>query len=319
MIPRIRPYHGPDDFDLMLRILSESWRRAGSRSNATVGDLEWWTADDAELPSEGLAWLWLADETPVGWAWLEPPNSVDWHLRPGLERAPFLDAMLDSLEATARSARSARAAEQDGAGFPANEPVGTTLAWAMDDDSDAIQVLARRGYLSTETTRVHWIRTLPAAGGAAVEPGALPPGYRHGHTHWPDDLAARVEVHRSAFVQSTMTVERYRRLSSLPHYAAERDRVIVASDGTLAAFANAWYDSVALVGELEPVGTHQDHRRLGLARAVCLEAIRRLAAAGAREVLIFTGGSNIAANRLYESLGCIRAMTSRQYARPIDG
>ena len=307
MTPTIRPYRGPADFDLMLRILSESWRRAGSRSNATVGDLEWWTADDGEYPSEGLAWLWLADGMPAGWAWLEPPDSVDWHLRPGIERTPFLDPMLDSLEAAAGEARAA------------GLNVTATLAWAMDDDTEAIGILARRGYVPTATTRVHWIRPLPAAGGAPVEPGALPDGYRHGHTRWPDDLAARVEVHRSAFAPSSMTIEKYRRLSSLPHYAAERDRVIVAPDGTFVAFANAWYDPEALVGELEPVGTHPDHRRLGLARAVCLEAIRHLASAGAREVLIFTGGSNIAANLLYASLGCVRAMTSQRYARPIDG
>jgi ribosomal protein S18 acetylase RimI-like enzyme len=310
-----RPYAGPIDFELMGRIVTESWQRAGERASCTVGDLEWWTVNDPDQELEGQAWIWLADGEPVGWEWQDPPFAADWHLRPGVDRGPFLDQMLDRLEA---GARAARAADPDAPPAAARQLADATQTWAMDTDADAVEVLLRRGYEPTEMAFSQWLRTLPAAGGPAVPVPALPPGYRHAPTRWPEDLAARVEVHRSAFAPSRMTVEKYQHLIAKPHYAPERDRVIVAPDGTFAAFANGWFDPDALVGELEPVGAHADHRRLGLARAVCFEAIRRLEAAGARQVVIDSSQSNAASEALYESLGCVRASTTRRYARPLD-
>ena len=289
----------------MQRVVSESWQRARSRSSCTVGDIEWWTVNDPDQPAEGQVRLWFLDGEAVGWDWPDPPLACDWHLRPGLERAPFLEPMLDRLEAGALDARNA------------DPTVAFTRAWAMDSDAEAVEVLTRRGYVPDGMALSHWLRTLPVDGGEPVPDPPLPAGYRHASVRWPADLEARVEVHRAAFAPSKMTLEKYRLLGGLPHYDARRDRVIVAPDGTFAAFANAWFDPDALVGELEPVGTHPDHRRLGLGRAVCLAAIRELEGLGAREVIIFTGQSNEAAEALYASLGSVRATTTRRYSRPL--
>ena len=79
----------------------------------------------------------------------------------------------------------------------------------------------------------------------------------------PDEIEARMTVHRAAFAPSKMTVEKYARLTTLPHYRFEDDLVVEAPDGSLAAFAMAWWDPIARVGEYEPVGTHPDHQRRG--------------------------------------------------------
>jgi ribosomal protein S18 acetylase RimI-like enzyme len=315
-----RPYAGPADFDAMLRVVSESWRIGGPHANGTVGDLEWWTVNDPDQPLEGQAELWLLDDRPVGWAWPDPPSAADWHLQPGVPRAPFLDPLLERAEAVARTAKAAGVVGPliSLAGRREDGPVAATTTWAMDSDAGAIEVLTRRGYAPDGLAMSHWIRALPAGGGAPVPDPPLPPGYRHAGVRWPDDVPARVEVHRSAFAPSRMTIEKYRILDGLPHYSPERDRVIVAPDGSFAAFANAWYDPEARIGELEPVGTHADHRRLGLARGVCFAAMQTLEAAGARHVLIFSGQHNAASEALYESLGCTRATTSRRYARPVS-
>src|SRR4029078_7724479 len=97
----------------------------------------------------------------------------------------------------------------------------------------------------------------------------------------PDELEARVEVHRAAFHPSRLTVPKYERLIGAPHYRFEDDLVVEAPDGSLAAFAIAWFDPVALIGEFEPVGTHPDHQRRGLARAVLTHGLRRFQAQGA--------------------------------------
>ena len=41
----------------------------------------------------------------------------------------------------------------------------------------------------------------------------------------------------------------------MPRYALERDLVVEAPDGSLAAFVMAWWSPDAGVGEFEPVGT----------------------------------------------------------------
>jgi ribosomal protein S18 acetylase RimI-like enzyme len=316
-----RPLEGPDDFALMGRIITESWRLAGPLVSCTVGDIEWWTINDPDQVV-GFIRIWELDGRPVGWEWLDPPYAGDWHLQPGLDRAPFLDPFLDRIEANAAAAPPAPAtpaAAPPVADAPAAEPVvPASRTWAMDADPGAIAVLERRGYALDGLALSHWVRTLPVAGGAGLPDPPLPPGYRHASVDWPEDLERRVEVHRAAFAPSRMTTLKYGAIQALPHYAPERDRVIVAPDGSLAAFANAWWDPEALVGELEPVGTHPDHRRLGLARAACFRAIASLEALGARHVVINTGRANLAAEALYEGLGCVRVTTSRRYARPLD-
>src|SRR3954463_15918637 len=102
-----RLYRGATDFDLMGRIVSESWRLGGPLVSATVADLEWWTVNDPDQALEGRAEIWLVDDRPVGWSWPDPPSAVDWHLQPGVARAPFLDPLLDRVEAEARVAKAA--------------------------------------------------------------------------------------------------------------------------------------------------------------------------------------------------------------------
>jgi GNAT superfamily N-acetyltransferase len=78
----------------------------------------------------------------------------------------------------------------------------------------------------------------------------------------------------------------YQGLQDAPDYRPELDLYVVAPDGEFASFCIAWWDARNRIASLEPVGTVPEHRRKGLARAVVLEAIRRVAALGAEEVFV---------------------------------
>ena len=108
----------------------------------------------------------------------------------------------------------------------------------------------------------------PARRDGPVAPIAPPDGYTVRGLRGPEEMAARVEVHRAAFAPSRLVVDKYERLTRLPHYRFEDDLVAEAPDGTLAAFALSWWDPLGRVGEFEPVGTHPDHQRRGLSRAI---------------------------------------------------
>ena len=57
------------------------------------------------------------------------------------------------------------------------------------------------------------------------------------------------------------------------------------------------------MAELEPVGTHPDHRGKGLAKAVCGESIRRVLKYNPTCIVILGAASTEGAAKLYSSLG----------------
>jgi ribosomal protein S18 acetylase RimI-like enzyme len=69
------------------------------------------------------------------------------------------------------------------------------------------------------------------------------------------------------------------------------------------------------VGELEPVGTDSAHRRIGLGRAVCLEALRRLRELGATLGLVYSVDGE-PSTALYRSVGFRSIDRHVQYRLP---
>ena len=295
-----RAWASDEDLVRMQALMSRSWDAERPVVAGTPGDLEWWISQEPAFDGSKRIRLWFDGNELVAWAWLQG-SSIEWHGAPGLTAGAIHEEMLDWLEGEAGSSPAP------------GEPVRTTSMWAMESERQLIALLERRGYEPTDDVLSHWVRPCHAA----IPELALPHGYRIRTVRWPDDLEARVEVHRAAFAPSRMTLERYQRLEEQRHYAPEGDFVVEAPDGTFAAFAISWYDPAGRVGELEPVGTHPDHRRLGLGRAVCLAAIARLCDLGAEEVLIFSSASNAASEALYASLGASAVTRSVKYGRPV--
>ena len=96
---------------------------------------------------------------------------------------------------------------------------------------------------------------------------------------------------------------RYLGFMRSPAYVLEHDMVAVARDGTIASFTIYWPDAELSLAQFEPVGTHPDFQRRGLAPAVIHESLARLARAGIRRARVLTGGANEAAKRTYLAIG----------------
>ena len=131
------------------------------------------------------------------------------------------------------------------------------------------------------------------------------------------DLPARVAVHRAAFHPSRVTEESYAKVMAEWPYRPELDCAVVPPDGSFAAFALGWLDEANGVGLLEPVGTHPDHRRLGLGRAVSLLALRQLRSAGAERAVVRSRGDAAypVPKLLYESIGFRELSRSLPYVK----
>ena len=95
--------------------------------------------------------------------------------------------------------------------------------------------------------------------------------------------------------------EWYRNVQRVPLYRRDLDIVAVAEDGELAAFCTVWFDDVTRTAVFEPVGTHPNHQKRGLGKAVMSEGLRRAQRLGA--TLATVSSYSTAAHALYESMG----------------
>jgi ribosomal protein S18 acetylase RimI-like enzyme len=130
----------------------------------------------------------------------------------------------------------------------------------------------------------------------------LPPGYVTRAVVGPEDAAALAAVHSGSF-GSDWTAEKYAWLMTTPGYDPARELVVVAPDGSFAAFTVTWFDHVNGTGYFEPVGTHADHRRLGLGRALLNAGMQRMAKAGLTTALVMHEADNEGSMRLYADAG----------------
>jgi mycothiol synthase len=131
----------------------------------------------------------------------------------------------------------------------------------------------------------------------------LPAGYTIRSLAGPEEAAAAAALHGAAFPGAGWTTELYRYAMESPGYDPGRELVAETADGELAAFAVTWYDEVNRTGLLEGVGTHPDHRRRGLGRAVVTYAAHHMAAAGMEYATVANSESNAASGALYRSAG----------------
>jgi ribosomal protein S18 acetylase RimI-like enzyme len=118
------------------------------------------------------------------------------------------------------------------------------------------------------------------------------------------DDADQLAVARNHSFGEDWTGDLYRSaVMEKPGYDPGREIVVESPEGRIAAFSVYWIDERNKFGHFEPVGTHRDFQRLGLARAAMLYAMRQMAALGMRSVTVNHNAENVAALKLYESIG----------------
>lgn len=87
-------------------------------------------------------------------------------------------------------------------------------------------------------------------------------------------------MNNAVWTGTPVTPDRYRAVCGLSTYRQDLDLVALAPDGRFVAFAIGWLDARNRVGQLEPVDTHPDFRRMGPSQSVVLQCLRRMRALG---------------------------------------
>jgi ribosomal protein S18 acetylase RimI-like enzyme len=253
-------------------------------------------------PAEVMT-IWEDGKGIAAWVHIGPRHkSYDAQVRPDLRGAGFERSVLEY--ADERTVELMRQYNVDGDRFHTDayqcdvirSRLLAELGWELEDRG---QWILNR----TELTEIH-------------EP-VLPKGYKIRAARGIEDAKALAEVHKASF-GSEWTTEMYRKVMQSPGYAPERELVVEAPDGSFAAFTVTWYDPLNRIGYFEPVGTHKDHRRIGLGRAILLYGMQKMAAVGMECATVANNSSNEAARELYKACGFKPWHKLDDYSKPVS-
>ncbi len=262
------------------------------------------------------------------------PIGFNWDMR-RLDGKRFYDADLEANRLLGRPIQLWEASDGQLVGFVLSEGDGDAhlqvhpdyrhlegemIDWAMAHlaaasgleiyvyEYDALRqrLLAERGFQATADWGM--IRHLRLGMRPLAEP-VIPAGYalRPTNPADPADCQRIADLLNAAFGRSFHNAAEYHNFCRLaPCFRRDLDLVAVAPDSSFAAYVGVPYDETNRRGIFEPVCTHPDHLRKGLASALMQEGLRRLKALGAIDATVDTG-DRTPANRFYDSFGFTEA------------
>ena len=200
-------------------------------------------------------------------------------------------------------------------------PVGTFLLESntSSDDLERIILLERLGFEQLDAGAFHLERSLADP----IAKPQLPEGFMIRPIGGEQEAEDWVRLHRAALGTQTMTTEYKLAMMRPPTYDPQMDLVTVAPDGRLAAYCVCFinFEENTLSGQrngyTDPVATHPDFQRRGLAKALLLTGLSLLKERGMRSVRLGTSSANFAMLRTAESVGFRITKKVFFYRKPI--
>lgn len=230
----VRPIDLQHDLPAVVDLLSRT-RASGGLSHP--GGIQWWLRlaggrDDFE------AFVWPAESRLSGFALIDGTFVV-------AERADDGPTALEQLAWLERHMRARGVAQ---------------LQLHVAEGDPLLEELERRGYTRSGTE-------LELLADTANEPvrAPLPAGFRMASL---EDVSDDVYIagHRAAWSDtkpSSYRRELHEAVKQSPQFRPDLVTIVLAPDGTVAACCIGWLDERTQTLEIEPLGTHRNHRRLG--------------------------------------------------------
>jgi mycothiol synthase len=188
---------------------------------------------------------------------------------------------------------------------PAHEGIFLLETSADSAKPDHITLLERLGFERTGGGAVHMERSLVDP----IKKPQLPAGYIIRPIQGESEATDWVRLHRAALGTENMTPEYKLAMMRTPHYDPEMDLVAAAPVGALAAYCVTFInvEENAITGQrngyTDPIATHPDFQRRGLAKALMLTGLSLLKERNMDSARLGTDSGNIAMIRTAESVG----------------
>ena len=286
-----RAYVGDDDFWRVRELLVETYPMTPPGFNWDIRRWDGWNYHCDDLNQRDKSKIIRLWETEGGR--LAGAAHADWRGDVVLELHPDYRQLEAEMLAWAEEELS----------IPAEDGQTRQLeTFVFDYDIARIRLLQARGYEQMPDGSVFQRQRF---GNRALPSAEMPPGYRMRTTLAGDlrDCERMAALLNAAFQRDFHTSREYANFVTLsPSFRHDLNLIAEAEDGRFAAHVGITFDVVNLWGIFEPVCTHPQDQRKGLARALITEGLYRLRALGATDAYVGTG-DGMAANWLYEVTG----------------
>jgi len=287
-MPKFRPYTA-DDLPNTLHFLGTCFRDDQFK-NYHPGDISHWMSngyrgDDLDT----YFWLYEAKGELIAFAEL---SQADWGIYTLIINPKLCDSSSElTLLLECQNIMHLRMAQNP----PEKRVLSTTVAAS---NHRRLEQLKNLGYHIEPSKAVVTLKSLKLP----IPTPVLPNGFHLRSVAGEHEADLLAEVHNRSF-SPKWTGAKYLKVMQTPGFDIARELVVVAPSGRFAAFLIYWLDPVSKVGLLEPVGCHEEFRRLGLATALMYEAMARMVAAGMSYAIVEYHDDNEASTKLYASVG----------------
>ncbi len=277
-----RVYKNKEDsqliFDLLTRVRPAKFRW----EYPTKTDLE---EHLASSKIQARTRLWFDEDRLIAWAYVDDFRNLLWEIERPYDQ-DFGDEIIDWGVLSVRLMNS-------------NTDDDTLDTSCREDDVERIEFLEKHGFQQTENITVHMERDLAQP----VSKPELSKGFVIRPIKGFEEAEAIASLHRLAFSTGYMTAENRLAIMKTSDYDPSLDLIAVAPNGTLAAYCTCSVNLKDRIGSTDPVATHPNYQRLGLARALLLTGLSLLKERGMHSASLGTDGNNIAMQKAAESVG----------------
>jgi len=294
MKPTMRPYQTEDDY-WRIREFLRAVSLLNDRHDYSWSLLRWdywrWHVNEniCQFKLQDVVHLWEIDGNIVAMLNADTRGEAFFQIHPSYRKEISTSDMLDVAEDQLANAK------EDGK--------KELIAWVNEKDDATKKLFCERGYARSKFNAEHMRSRFFST---PVPDTVIRGGYAVRALGDADELPARSWLSWKVFHpdepdEKYQGWEWYKNVQRVPLYRRDLDIVAVAPGGELAAFCTVWFDDVTRTAVFEPVGTHPNHQKRGLGKAVMTEGLRRGQRLGATLATVSSYGK--AAHALYESMG----------------
>jgi ribosomal protein S18 acetylase RimI-like enzyme len=279
-----RVYEDDKDFQVMINLLKKIRTEEFINDSPTKVDIEENLANEEVRANTRL---WFDGDQLIGWAYVDDSQNLRWELD-----EKYTKAMGGEITTWGETCIRKILVEGKASTLDTN---------CREDNVERLAFIRQHGFRQTETITVTLKRNLSEP----IPEFKFPQGFSIRSVNGAVEAEAIASTHRAAFGTDYMTTENRLIIMNTSGYDPSLDLVAIAPDGSIAAYCTCSVNEQGKEGSTDPVATHPNYQRMGLAWALLVHGLRMLKERGMKTVTLGTSGDNIAMQKTAESVGFV--------------